>query len=51
MSNAEGTDISASLARKINRKYFDFSTSDLEYEIKSGEVNDFKIELDPPGPR
>jgi hypothetical protein len=41
-----GLDLQERLSRVINPKYFEFSTSGLEVDIKPDQPNEFKIELE-----
>jgi hypothetical protein len=42
----DGAYIQNELAKKIDKKYFEFSTSGIEVDIQPNQANDFKIELD-----
>lgn len=41
-----GLDLQEKLSKVIDPKYFEFRTSGLEVDIKPGQENEFKIELD-----
>lgn len=45
----DGAYVQDKLAKQLNTKYFEFSTSGIEVEIQPGQSNDLKIEIDRAG--
>jgi hypothetical protein len=46
--SSSGNDIKQQLSKLIHPRYFEFQTSGIECDIKPGQPNDFKIELERP---